>query len=374
MDQGEAEEFAATLKSLLKAYEVLFLVARNFHPPRFAQLMAQIGTPDEELSAAKARSESVFAELGAVGDVLNVVSDAALQAFARLREVQAGSGDVREAFSAFRFVSAGLEALYPLAGVLPPVNRFFLDPALRADEELQARFMRPPVHESVGVMHFATDEGEPEDEGERGGFWLYVPEHYTPDRTWPLVMALHGGSGTGRQFLWSWLRDARSRDAILVAPSSIGRTWALTGEDEDTPNLRRILEFVRSTWSVDPTRLLLTGMSDGGTFTYVSGLEVSSPFTHLAPVAAAFHPLLLAVIDGGHVRDLPVHIVHGALDWMFPTSMSREADAMLTAAGADVTYLEIADLSHTYPREINAELLKWLSKPRRPLPDDPTSS
>jgi len=26
-----------------------------------------------------------------------------------------------------------------------------------------------------------------------------------------------------------------------------------------------------------------------------------------------------------------------------------------------VTYREIDDLSHTYPREINAELLKWLN-------------
>ena len=42
-----------------------------------------------------------------------------------------------------------------------------------------------------------------------------------------------------------------------------------------------------------PRRMLLTGMSDGGTFTYVSGLEASSPFTHLAPVAAAFHPMLV---------------------------------------------------------------------------------
>jgi phospholipase/carboxylesterase len=25
-----------------------------------------------------------------------------------------------------------------------------------------------------------------------------------------------------------------------------------------------------------------------------------------------------------------------------------------------VTYREIADLSHTYPREVNAELLEWL--------------
>ena len=156
------------------------------------------------------------------------------------------------------------------------------------------------------------------------------------------------------------LRDARSRGAILVAPTSVGGTWALAGEDVDTPNILRILDFVRSTWAVDPARLLLTGMSDGGTFTYVSGLEGGSPFTHLAPVSAAFHPLLATMIDGTRVRGLPIHIVHGRLDWMFPAGMAREAQQVLTTAGADVTYREIDDLSHTYPREINAALLAWL--------------
>ena len=37
----------------------------------------------------------------------------------------------------------------------------------------------------------------------------------------------------------------------------------------------------------------------------------------------------------------------------------RRSD-LLSAAGADVTYRELDDLSHTYPREINAEILKWL--------------
>jgi phospholipase/carboxylesterase len=136
-------------------------------------------------------------------------------------------------------------------------------------------------------------------------------------------------------------------------------TWALTGDDVDTPNILRILEFVRSEWSVDPARLLLTGMSDGGTFTYVSGLEGGSPFTHLAPVSAAFHPLLAQMVDAERMRGLPIHIVHGRLDWMFPPTMAREAQRALSAAGADVTYREIEDLSHTYPREMNAAIMAW---------------
>jgi phospholipase/carboxylesterase len=59
------------------------------------------------------------------------------------------------------------------------------------------------------------------------------------------------------------------------------------------------------------------------------------------------------------VTGLPVHLVHGALDWMFPVSIARTAQRALTAAGAKVTYREIADLSHTYPRDENSGMLDW---------------
>ena len=198
-----------------------------------------------------------------------------------------------------------------------------------------------------------------------------MPEYYTRDRAWPLVMALHGGSGNGRGFLWSWLRDARSHGAILVAPTATGSasskstpnksTWALMGDDTDTPNLVRILDSVRSRWNIDPERILLTGMSDGGTFCYVSGFDSASPFTHLAPVSATFHPLMAEIADAERLRGLPIHIVHGRLDWMFPVQVARQTSQALSAAGADVTYRELEDLSHCYPREMNAPILKWLN-------------
>ncbi len=358
MGEGERVALAAFLQALLQAFEVLIVFARHFHPPHFEELVTRLGTPDTELQAAREQYRDAIANLGEVGKALDAAGEAALQAFAALREMADGSGDIRGVFRAFRFVPIGLAALYPLAGSLAPVNRFFLDPELRSDAAFQALFTRRPLRDKVGVMRSAPRDGG--GAGERGGFWLYVPEYYSPNRVWPLVMALHGGSGTGRQFLWSWLRDARSRGAILAAPTSIGGTWALAGADVDTPNLLRILDVIRSTWSVDPARLLLTGMSDGGTFSYISGLDAGSPFTHLAPVSAAFHPMLAAMSDANRVRGLPIHIVHGSLDWMFPAALAREAERALTAAGANVTYREIDDLSHTYPREMNAAMLSWL--------------
>ncbi|MFX8731630.1 hypothetical protein ABTM48_20895, partial [Acinetobacter baumannii] len=82
--------------------------------------------------------------------------------------------------------------------------------------------------------------------------------------------------------------------------------------------LLRILDIVRERWTIDPARMLLTGMSDGGTFSYVSGLDGASPFTHLAPVAATFHPLMAQMADTERLQGLHIFITHGKLDWMFP--------------------------------------------------------
>jgi phospholipase/carboxylesterase len=350
----QVEPLAALLDPLLRTLEMLAFVARHLHPPDFESLMASVGTPDEDLKSARSKQPRWPDHLSGVAAALDDAAAAVVEAFAGLREVLDGSGDLRRAYRALRLATKGMELLYPLASVLPPVNRFFLDPALRSDAALLRELSGDPRRENTGIMRFDANGAE------RGGFWLYVPENYTPDRAWPLVMALHGGSGTGRLFLWSWLRETRGRGAILAAPTSVGGTWALMGEDPDTPNLARILEAIRAGWQIDSARLMLTGMSDGGTFTYVSGLQAECPFTHLAPVSAAFHPLLAEMADAERVRGLPVHVTHGALDWMFPVALARQAQRTLTRIGASVSYCELDDLSHAYPREMNVQMLNWL--------------
>lgn len=354
MSEAVIDDVVAVLPPLLQSLEALGFVARHFHPPSFDRVMEAAGQPDEDLNAVRPRLADWPAQFADLQKSLETASDAALAAFAGLRAVDAGNGDITTAFRAMRQLPRAEEAIYPLAAKFPPVSSFFLNPECCEDADLLAR-LAAPASDSTGIIH---DHNEPKD---RGGFSVYVPEYYTPGRAWPLVMGLHGGSGNGRGFLWRWLRDARSLGAILVTPTAVSSTWALMGEDADTANLSRILDSVRSRWNIDPARLLLTGMSDGGTFSYVSGLESASPFTHLAPVAATFHPLMAQMADAERLRRLPIHIVHGKLDWMFPVQTARQARDALTAVGADVTYREIDNLSHCYPREMNAPILKWLA-------------
>ena len=353
MSEAVVDDIVAVLPPLLQSLEALGFIARHLNPPDFDSVMEAAGTPDQALQAVRSRLADWPEQFAGMKNSLEVASDAALAAFSGLHAIHHGNGDMIAVFRALRHAARAQEALYPLAAKLPPVSDFFVDPRLREDADLKAR-LAAPAGENTGIIH---DHNEP---GSRGGFSLYVPEYYTPDRAWPLVMALHGGSGNGRGFLWSWLRDARSRGAVLVAPTATGNTWALMGEDTDTPNLGRILDTVRRSWNIDPTKLLLTGMSDGGTFCYVTGLKSSSPFTHLAPVAATFHPLMAEMADAERLRGLPIYLVHGRLDWMFPVQVARQTHQMLSAAGADATYRELDDLSHSYPREMNAAILDWL--------------
>ena len=354
MSEAVVDDIVAVLPPLLQSLEALSFIARHLNPPDFGRVMEAAGTPDETLRSKRAQLGEWPTEFAEARTSIEAACDAALAAFAGLREVQHGNGDLIAVFRALRYAPRAQEALYPLAKKFPPVSDFFVDPALRDDGDFKARLERPAADGS-GVFHH---DNEP---GSRGGFSLYVPEYYTADRAWPLVVALHGGSGNGRNFLWSWLRDARSFGAILIAPTATGPTWALMGEDTDTPNLVRMLETVRRRYNIDAKRMLMTGLSDGGTFCWVSGLDRASPFTHLAPIAATFHPLMAEIADAERLRGLPIFLVHGRLDWMFPVQVARQTSNLLSAAGADITYREIDDLSHCYPREMNAEILKWMN-------------
>lgn len=345
------------LPPLLTAMDALEYAGRHLHPPNVAELAAALGPMTQPLVDGRAAFlDAQWPEhLAGFRDSVDEASGQAVAALQAFAACTAQADPLMAGYRALGSAGRAVAALYPVAFMLPPVNRFFIAPALRDDPELlESLGTADPAADNAGVIHASNNSDE------RGGFSVYVPEYYDSQRAYPLVVALHGGSGHGRSFLWTWLRDARSRGVIVLSPTSREATWSLTDPSLDTANLDAIVGRVSELWNVDQGRVLLTGMSDGGTFSYLGGLRDDSPFTHLAPISASFHPFLLEGCSGQRLRDLPVYLVHGALDWMFGVDVAQMARDALTAAGAALTYRELEDLSHTYPREENQRILDWL--------------
>ena len=355
-----AETTDALLGPLLGALERVEWAQRHLFPPRAPELAGRL-TPH----VGRLAGPLTALEAAAWPDDLRLLRERLAQVARQAIELieafaaAAGAGEPIELYRALRRFAPLQEALYPLSPVLEPVSRWFLEPGRRGDDVLVRRLREAALREDgarVGVLHARNDRGS------RGGLSLYVPEAWDGIAAMPLIVALHGGSGHGRDFLWSWLREARARGALLLAPTALDRTWAIMGgEDADAPRLRAAVEDVVARYHVDRSRVLLTGMSDGATYALLCGLREGMPFTHLAPACGVLHPLLLAGGGIQRARGRPIYVIHGRLDWMFPVQAARMGREALETAGARLVYREIEDLSHTYPRDENPRILDWLA-------------
>ena len=267
----------------------------------------------------------------------------AIRGFAREDDLQAA---YISALRAARKHCRTLEALFDLCDVFPGVNRYFLEEGLNPASSPDGS----SPHAETGIIHVGSNR----DLHARGGYSLYIPEAYTPNRSWPLIMALHGGYSHGRDFLWTWLSSARSRGFIVFAPTSLGMSWSITNVEADGQSLYRNLEEVCSRFHVDRRRIVLTGMSDGGTYALELALSGGSIYQAVAPVACALPP-----VDLKQARGKSIFWIHGEQDWIFPLTYAMEAGKKLKSAGAAITFKVVRDLSHAYPREENSAILNW---------------
>jgi len=350
--------FGALLHCLLGALEALERIQMRLDPtriPEFQAILEKPGTALADAAETLARAQEREELAGDAGQLLRSAAHL-LKALSRFQEAGADGAGVRTAFLALRSVAGATEELYPLAPHYESVDRFFREPDTQKPPATQEQ-----VQEPVGVLHEANRRNE------RGGFSLYVPEFYAPDLAWPLVIACHGGSGHGADFLWSWVREARSLGFLVLAPTSRARTWSLQAPFADLPVLKKRIEKLQAEYTINPKRILVTGISDGGTFALLQAMMQKKPVTHYAPLACAAHAFLGQPAALNQLKSLPIYLVHGARDWMFSIQQARRAAEALEAAGAQLVYREIADLSHNYPRDENRRILRWFLEDRAPM-------
>jgi phospholipase/carboxylesterase len=329
---------------------------RRLHPPVLPELKQRLTPARDQLADALAgfRDAEVPEPLAGFHETFIEGAERTHKAIDQFVRPVPAEEAIMRVLGSMKTFSRALETFYGLIR-FPPLSQYFLE------ESVRDRYMDFAVERTDGPAVGLQMSGGSDNPAGRGQFALYVPETYDGTRDLPLVVALHGGSGTGREFVWTWLREARSREFILLAPTSVGPTWALMGSDEDIASVSRMIDFASANYRIDRSKVLMTGLSDGATYTLLGGLTEDAPFTHLAPISGVMHPENEMNGNLARAKGRPIYLVHGALDWMFPVQTARMAAQQLEEAEAQLVYREIDDLSHTYPREENAAILEWFA-------------
>ena len=248
-----------------------------------------------------------------------------------------------------RSLCRGLQVLYGIRSQTPALAEYWLLPDAA---EKQEALERPSADSDapVGVMHWRRAEP-------LADYSLYVPESYTPERQWPLIVCLHGAYGRADHHIWSWLRPAKSRGYMVMASKSLDATWSILQPDMDIGSVTGMLEEVCAAYSVDRSRVYLTGLSDGGTFTYLLGLSRPDLFAGIAPVAGDLHGMMDGMLRRKQGIELPIYIVHGAHDHIFPVATIRSGHELLTRLGYNSRYEELPDWGHSYCSFVNEQLV-----------------
>ena len=248
-----------------------------------------------------------------------------------------------------RALYRGLNLLYGVREYTPTLQEYWLLPDAMAEREALETHS-PEADAAVGVIH--RRRASP-----LADYSLYVPEGYTASRKWPLIVCLHGAYGRGDHYIWSWLRPAKSRGYLLLSPKSLDVTWSILQPERDTRSVAAMLDEVCDEYAVDRSRVYLSGLSDGGTFTYLLGLGRPELFAGIAPVAGDFTGMMDDMLRGKQGMELPICIVHGAHDHIFPVEPIRRGHALLQRLGYNAQYEELPDWGHSHCSGVNERVV-----------------
>jgi len=160
-------------------------------------------------------------------------------------------------------------------------------------------------------------------------YHVYLPPDFRKDEPAPLVIALHGGKGDGRGFdqnttAGTLTEAAAARGVVLVFPEGINKQWCdgrtemLKNKDEtydDTGFISRIIDSMVETYGINPKRVYVTGISNGGFMSVRLAMELSEKIAAAAPVAAQVSK---ALKDKTPKRPISILIINGTKDPLVP--------------------------------------------------------
>jgi poly(3-hydroxybutyrate) depolymerase len=184
---------------------------------------------------------------------------------------------------------------------------------------------------------------------------LDVPADYSPSRSWPLRVTLHGG--VGRPAPGPDDPPARpltdrfpiGGELVLHPRAWAGSEWWTAGQIE---NIQRLVDRVKNDYNVDESRIYVTGFSDGGTGVYFLAMRAATLWAACLPLHG--HPLVLANADYGvdgmlfssNLSNCPLHVVNGGRDPLYPSASVAPIIAMFRRGAVPVDFVAYPNAGH----------------------------
>ena len=200
---------------------------------------------------------------------------------------------------------------------------------------------------------------------------IYLPTHYDPAKKYPLQMHLHGGGLRGSDNMTQLMGDfnqlnmlvqyQKQEEFIFIVPECpLDRFWTDsqrydyqlgryfinmkdTPEGEQTVALIETVKSLAKEFSVDESRLYLSGASMGGTGSYDMLFRYTDVFA-----AALIGCGRTDVRTVEEAAKTPMYICHGSQDASVPVQMSRDMVAALKELNADYVYMEFEGRPHDF--------------------------
>lgn len=176
-----------------------------------------------------------------------------------------------------------------------------------------------------------TETGSIEHGGRVRTFLMHTPPGYDGTAAVPLQLSFHGrgGTGTSQADLTHLNSVADARGFIVVYPDGVEQSWnngAGVGSTEDptaeTLNVDDVgfvdalVTHMSERFKIDPNRIDVSGMSNGGFFSHRDGCQLSSRVAAIASVAG---PMATAIEPSCQpIAPTAAMIVHGLADKVVP--------------------------------------------------------